>query len=104
MTRHFFKQSCSSGNKPGFVDYAIWPFVERFVVMKKLFPSAIDYFAAKKSLAKFEQWRLKMEDDDSVKIFYLNTEDHTKYIQNRRDLSQGQVNNIDYTYVLKNKY
>lgn len=86
---------------PGYLDYAIWPFVERLPILKLMFPGGYDFAGAKAQVPNFERWRQDMEKDPAVKASYLNTEQHFKYIKNRRDVSQGKKDDIDYDFVLK---
>jgi len=89
----------SGSEKPGYVDYAIWPFIERLPILKVLFPGAIDFAEAKAQVPLLEQWRLRMEKDPVVQKALLNTEQHVKYIQNRRDVSRGKALEVDYDFV-----
>jgi glutathione S-transferase len=67
-------------DKPGMLDYMIWPWVERLPIFKLTLPAAYDYDAAKKQHPKLEKWRQAMKEDPAVKANFLTPEIHHKFI------------------------
>jgi len=89
-----------AGEQPGFLDYVLWPFVERLGIMKHLFPSApFKMSEAKEKIPRFVEWKARMQSHPVVQAFFLDSVKHTRYIKNRRDYSQGKVSSIDYDFV-----
>ncbi|XP_058456178.1 pyrimidodiazepine synthase-like [Malaya genurostris] len=70
------------GEKPGMLDYMIWPWCERVDLLK--FALGDKYELDKERFAKLLQWRDLMEQDEAVKKSFLSTENHTKFLQSRK--------------------
>lgn len=69
-----------SGPNPGFVDYMIWPWIER----TKALPLALgDKYEKpeKDRYIKFHEWQSAMEQDPAVKVSIISGENHYKFIQ-----------------------
>ncbi|XP_055602907.1 pyrimidodiazepine synthase-like [Uranotaenia lowii] len=70
------------GDKPGMLDYMIWPWCERVDLLK--FALGDKYELDKDRFGKLLQWRDLMEKDDAVKKSFISTADHTKFLQSRK--------------------
>uniref|UniRef100_A0A023EL34 Putative glutathione s-transferase n=1 Tax=Aedes albopictus TaxID=7160 RepID=A0A023EL34_AEDAL len=70
------------GDKPGMLDYMIWPWCERVDLLK--FALGDKYELDKQRFGKLLQWRDLMEKDDAVQKSFLSTENHTKFLQSRK--------------------
>ncbi|XP_067646693.1 pyrimidodiazepine synthase-like [Eurosta solidaginis] len=71
------------GEKPGMLDYMIWPWCERSAMLKYLLPDK--YEMDKERFGKLIQWRDLMINDAAVKSWYLDGETHAKFMKARRD-------------------
>ncbi|XP_061398969.1 pyrimidodiazepine synthase [Musca vetustissima] len=71
------------GDKPGMLDYMIWPWCERSAMLKYLLSDK--YEMDKERFEKLLQWRDLMEKDEAVKCFYLDGETHAKFMKTRRE-------------------
>jgi len=75
-TRYF------SGDKPGMLDYMIWPWIERSAMLKYLTPEKYDL-----DKTRFKQllaWCDSMISDPAVQASYISGENHAKFIETRR--------------------
>ncbi|XP_014088771.2 pyrimidodiazepine synthase [Bactrocera oleae] len=77
------------GDKPGMLDYMIWPWCERSAMLKYLLPDK--YEMDKERFGKLIAWRDLMINDPAVKGFYLDGETHAKFMKARRE----NVHNYD---------
>ncbi|XP_055914905.1 pyrimidodiazepine synthase-like [Eupeodes corollae] len=81
------------GDKPGWVDYMIWPWFERLAMVKYVYGESHDLDYAKlKNLAK---WIELMKEDAAVKLMYLDGETHAKFVKTK------QAGNPDYDMLVK---
>ncbi|XP_053666841.1 pyrimidodiazepine synthase-like [Anopheles marshallii] len=71
------------GDKPGMIDYMIWPWCERVDLLK--FALGDKYELDKERFGKLLQWRDLMEKDEAVKESFISTENHTKFLQSRKN-------------------
>ncbi|KFB50408.1 glutathione S-transferase omega class 1 [Anopheles sinensis] len=71
------------GDKPGMIDYMIWPWCERVDLLK--FALGDKYELDKERFGKLLQWRDLMEKDEAVKQSFISTENHTKFLQSRKN-------------------
>ena len=68
------------GSKPGFVDYMIWPWIERMSVLHY----ALGDKAPTPDKTRFEKvinWRSEMKEDPAVKASIISGENHHKFVQ-----------------------
>ncbi|XP_013103620.1 pyrimidodiazepine synthase [Stomoxys calcitrans] len=71
------------GDKPGMLDYMIWPWCERSAMLKYLLGDK--YEMDKERFEKLLKWRDLMGEDEAVKCFYLDGETHAKFMKTRRE-------------------
>ncbi|XP_050075415.1 pyrimidodiazepine synthase-like [Anopheles maculipalpis] len=71
------------GDKPGMIDYMIWPWCERVDLLK--FALGDKYELDKDRFGQLLQWRDLMEKDEAVKQSLISTENHTKFLQSRKN-------------------
>nr|XP_014088787.1 pyrimidodiazepine synthase-like isoform X1 [Bactrocera oleae] len=71
------------GDKPGMLDYMIWPWYERSAMLKYLLPE--EYELDKERFSKLIAWRDLMINDPAVKCHYVDGETHAKYMKARRE-------------------
>ncbi|KAL9901761.1 pyrimidodiazepine synthase-like [Glossina fuscipes] len=71
------------GDKPGMLDYMIWPWCERSEMLKYLLGNK--YEMDKKRFNNLLKWRDLMIEDEAVKCFYLDGETHAKFMKTRRE-------------------
>ncbi|XP_037934231.1 pyrimidodiazepine synthase [Teleopsis dalmanni] len=71
------------GDKPGMLDYMIWPWCERSEMLKYLLDDK--YKMDEERFAQLLKWKDLMINDAAVKSFYLNGETHAKYMRSRRE-------------------
>lgn len=69
------------GDKPGMVDYMIWPWFERYDMKKYLLGD--EYEFEKERFPKLADWIGLMKDDPAVKVTYLDGETHAKFLRSR---------------------
>ncbi|XP_076649059.1 pyrimidodiazepine synthase [Halictus rubicundus] len=69
------------GNSPGMLDLMIWPWWERSDILKIL--RGEQYGIPRDRFKRLSEWRSAMKENSAVKISYLNTEVHAKYMQSR---------------------
>jgi len=74
----------SGNDKPGFLDYMIWPWIERVGVFPKLFQEVSDIIP-KEDFPKFNNWRDTMHEDKAVKAYFLDTEIHLDWYVGYKD-------------------
>ncbi|XP_018576746.1 pyrimidodiazepine synthase [Anoplophora glabripennis] len=70
-----------AGNKPGMLDYMIWPWCERADILK-LFGN--QHLLKRDKYKKLMEWRNRMSDDPTVKRSLLDSDFHVKYLQSHR--------------------
>jgi pyrimidodiazepine synthase len=70
-----------AGQKPGMLDYMIWPWCERSDVLK-MFGRA--YILKKDKYQKLMDWRKIMMEDETVKKSCCDVNTHIKYLQSHR--------------------
>ncbi|XP_016978847.1 pyrimidodiazepine synthase [Drosophila rhopaloa] len=70
------------GDKPGFVDYMIWPWFERLSVIKLKLPE--EYNFDEKRFSKIAQWIALLKEDSVVKSFYATPENHNEFWRTRK--------------------
>lgn len=75
-TRYF------GGNKPGFVDYMIWPWLERLAIIEFVLKDS--YSFDEKRFAKLAQWIALLKEDEAVKGFYVTPEQHQEFWRTRK--------------------
>ncbi|XP_065359477.1 pyrimidodiazepine synthase isoform X2 [Calliphora vicina] len=71
------------GDKPGMLDYMIWPWCERSEMIKYLLNNK--YEMDKERFEQLLKWRDLMVEDEAVKCFYLDGETHAKFMKTRRE-------------------
>jgi len=69
------------GNNPGMLDYMIWPWVERFALLKNV---GEGYELDKDRYAKLIEWISKMIADPAVNVHYLPVQFHANYYETRK--------------------
>jgi glutathione S-transferase len=75
------KSKFFGGNKPGMLDYMIWPFSERTDILK--FFLGDKYELDKVRYGELLKWKEEMKKDSAVKIHLISPEDHYKFISLR---------------------
>lgn len=70
------------GDKPGWIDYMIWPWCERAEMLKFLLGDK--YEMDQERFKNLIKWREVMIEDAAVKGSYLDGETHAKFIKTRR--------------------
>ncbi|KAJ3662701.1 hypothetical protein Zmor_007036 [Zophobas morio] len=70
-----------SGNKPGMLDYMIWPWCERSDVLKMF---GKEYILRKDKYKRLMEWRKMMMEDEAVKKSCCDVNTHIKYLQSYR--------------------
>lgn len=68
-----------SGDKPGMVDYMIWPWCERADMLKLL--GGDRFVLPKDRFKRLMEWRGDMKEDEAVKCSYLEPAIHAKYLK-----------------------
>jgi len=74
----------SGNDKPGFLDYMIWPWIERVGVFPKLFQE-VSEIIPKEDFPKFNNWKDTMHEDKAVKAYFLDTEIHLDWYFSYKD-------------------
>jgi glutathione S-transferase len=69
------------GNKPGMVDYMIWPWCERADMLRFLLGNKYELDVER--FQKLLKWRDIMKEDEVVKAHYISPENHAKFIKSR---------------------
>ena len=85
------------GSKPGFVDYMMWPWVERIDIYPFILGDKYEELD-KNRFSKFLEWRKSMKQDPAVKATILPGEVHFNFFQ-----SYFRNKNIDVEQVLAAK-
>ncbi|CRK92152.1 CLUMA_CG005718, isoform A [Clunio marinus] len=67
-----------NGSRPGFVDYMIWPWIERIDIVPNLIKGTFEW--DENRFKNFLTWKKDMEQDPTVNTFWLSVEDHTTFI------------------------
>ncbi|GLG98826.1 hypothetical protein R5R35_002494 [Gryllus longicercus] len=70
------------GDKPGMVDYMIWPWCERADMLKIV--GGDKFVLPKERFRRLMEWRQAMKDDDAVKASYLEPTIHAQYLKSFR--------------------
>ncbi|XP_037722169.1 pyrimidodiazepine synthase [Drosophila subpulchrella] len=70
------------GDKPGFVDYMIWPWFERLSVIEFTLPE--EYNFDEKRFPKITKWIADLKADSVVKSFYATPEQHNEFWRTRK--------------------
>ncbi|KAL1130838.1 hypothetical protein AAG570_012079 [Ranatra chinensis] len=71
-----------SGDKPGMVDYMIWPWCERLETVRIL--GGDQFRIPKDRFQRLREWCKAMIEDEAVKKHFLTPEEHAKYLQSHR--------------------
>jgi len=69
------------GSKPGMLDYMIWPWIERFAVLKLLVPENL---INREKFPLLILWNDNMIKDSAVQNTYVSAENHLKFIQGHK--------------------
>ncbi|PSN30294.1 hypothetical protein C0J52_25554 [Blattella germanica] len=76
------------GDKPGMLDYMIWPWCERSEMLKVMggddFVLPRNRFLRLASISFIMEWRNAMKEEESVQVSYLEPEIHAKYVNSHR--------------------
>ncbi|XP_034481160.1 pyrimidodiazepine synthase-like [Drosophila innubila] len=75
------------GDKPGYVDYMIWPWFERLSVLQFVLKEAYNF--DKQRYAKISAWIDLLTKDEVVQSFFATPEQHVEYFRSR---SAGNTN------------
>ncbi|XP_021918362.1 pyrimidodiazepine synthase-like isoform X1 [Zootermopsis nevadensis] len=70
------------GDKPGMLDYMIWPWCERSEMLKIM--GGDQFVLPRERFLRLMEWRNAMKEEESVKVSYLEPEIHAKYINSHR--------------------
>uniref|UniRef100_A0A1B6M7Z1 GST N-terminal domain-containing protein n=1 Tax=Graphocephala atropunctata TaxID=36148 RepID=A0A1B6M7Z1_9HEMI len=70
------------GDKPGMVDYVIWPWFERIQMFKILHGD--QFVFPKDRLPNLAQWLTRMVADEAVQQYYLTPEKHASFIRTQQ--------------------
>ncbi|XP_070141523.1 pyrimidodiazepine synthase-like isoform X2 [Drosophila kikkawai] len=70
------------GDKPGFVDYMIWPWLERLPVIEYVLKD--NYNFDEKRFPKVAQLITLLKEDEAVKGFYATPEQHQEFWRTRK--------------------
>ncbi|KAI8040794.1 pyrimidodiazepine synthase [Drosophila gunungcola] len=70
------------GDKPGFVDFMIWPWFERLSVIELKLGQ--EYSFDEKRFPKITQWIALLKEDAVVKSFYATPEHHNEFWRTRK--------------------
>ncbi|VEN48227.1 unnamed protein product [Callosobruchus maculatus] len=70
-----------AGNKPGMLDFMIWPWCERADILK-LFGN--QHLLKREKYKKLMEWRRRMTEEPTVKRSMLDSDYHIKYLQSYR--------------------
>ncbi|CAG9816043.1 unnamed protein product [Phaedon cochleariae] len=70
-----------AGNKPGMLDFMIWPWCERADILK-LFGN--QHLLRRDKYKKLMEWRNRMTEETTVKKSLLDSDFHVKYLQSYR--------------------
>ncbi|XP_049808624.1 pyrimidodiazepine synthase-like [Schistocerca nitens] len=70
------------GDRPGMLDYMIWPWCERSDMMKVL--GGDQFLLPRDRFKRLMEWRNQMKEDEAVKESYLEPQVHAKYFQSRK--------------------
>ncbi|KAH8406907.1 hypothetical protein KR222_011330, partial [Zaprionus bogoriensis] len=70
------------GDKPGFVDYMIWPWFERILALPLFLKEG--YSFDKQRFAKISGWIELLLKDEVVKSFYVTPEQHVEFWNSRK--------------------
>lgn len=73
-----------SGSKPGYVDYMIWPWFERLPVLQFVLEDRYIFGADTLRFAKLNAWVKLMLNDDLVKSFIVQPEQHVEFWRTRK--------------------
>ncbi|KAH8286481.1 hypothetical protein KR054_009851, partial [Drosophila jambulina] len=70
------------GNKPGFVDYMIWPWLERLAVIEFVLKDTYNF--DEKRFPKVAKLIALLKEDEAVKAFYATPEQHQEFWRTRK--------------------
>ncbi|KAH8322036.1 hypothetical protein KR059_000873, partial [Drosophila kikkawai] len=70
------------GDKPGFVDYMIWPWLERLPVIEYVLKDSYNF--DEKRFPKVAQLITLLKEDEAVKGFYATPEQHQEFWRTRK--------------------
>ncbi|KAH8240167.1 hypothetical protein KR032_011727, partial [Drosophila birchii] len=70
------------GDKPGFVDYMIWPWLERLAVIEYVLKDSYNF--DEKRFPKVAQLIALLKEDEAVKAFYATPEQHQEFWRTRK--------------------
>jgi len=65
--------------RPGMLDYMIWPWFERRPVLPKFYSDFTGWEEVKQNSIAIDQWYERMKDDPAVAKYFLSPEIHHKY-------------------------
>ena len=74
----------SGNNVPGFLDYMIWPWIERVETIPK-FHSKLPEIIPGDQFPNFNLWIQNMLTDSAVKDYFLDSETHYTYLLSVRE-------------------
>nr|ATY49606.1 glutathione S-transferase [Bradysia odoriphaga] len=80
------------GKEPGMLDYMIWPWMERLVLLK--YGKDIQYEIDEERFAALTEWSRKMIDDYAVKVHYITGDIHRQFVEGFKS------KNVDYDILL----
>ncbi|XP_071447002.1 pyrimidodiazepine synthase-like [Hetaerina americana] len=69
------------GDKPGMLDYMIWPWCERADLLNIL--GGDQFKLPKERLMRLMEWRNAMKEDEGVRVSYLDPEVHAKFLKSK---------------------
>lgn len=70
------------GNKPGFVDYMIWPWFERLSVIELKLQKEYNFNESR--FPKITKWIALLKADSVVQSFYATPEQHNEFWRTRK--------------------
>jgi len=74
-----------SGLEIGMLDYMLWPWFERFPIIKMFYPNEINHSEVEKRRQNLNAWVEKMKKDPAVREIYIPPEIHFKYSESSRN-------------------
>ncbi|CAL8123723.1 unnamed protein product [Orchesella dallaii] len=69
----------SGDERPGMLDYMIWPWFERRPVIPMFFPDAANWDEIRQNSAAIDQWYNRMKEDPAVAKYFVTPEIHHRY-------------------------
>lgn len=74
----------NGNDRPGMLDYMIWPWIERINVFPRLF-TEVSEIIPKNDFPKFNIWIENMVSDAAVEAYFLETEKHLNFYMGYKD-------------------